>query len=92
MINSSMPWDAGFRAAEEDGLAKVGVCLSVMRQQTAREGRGNWAEWMVDRRHPRVVALSIDGNEASLGRNELKVRRGVPDRGRGRTEASGPCR
>ena len=59
--------DAGFRGAEEDGLTKVGVCLSVMRQQTAQEAV-ELAEWMVDRRHPRVVALSIDGNEAAIGR------------------------
>jgi adenosine deaminase len=54
--------DAGFRQAEEDGLTPAGLCLSINRGQSAAEAR-ELVEWMVATRHPRVVALSIDGNE-----------------------------
>jgi adenosine deaminase len=59
--------DAGFREAEQDGLPPVGVCLSLLRQQTAREAL-ELVDWMLEHRHPRLVALSIDGNEAAAGR------------------------
>ena len=59
--------DAGFRAAEQDGFAPSGMCVSLLRQQSAAE-----AVELVDLlgalRHPRVVALSVDGNEATAGR------------------------
>jgi adenosine deaminase len=59
--------DAGFRDASDDGLPGVGVCVSLKRSQSAEEALD-----LVDRitalRHPRVVALSIDGNEATTGR------------------------
>jgi adenosine deaminase len=58
--------DAGFTAAEQDGLTPVGLCLSLLRQQSASEAH-ELVDWMLDRRHPRVVALSIDGNEAAAG-------------------------
>lgn len=59
--------DAGFREAEQDGLTPVGVCLSLLRQQSASEAI-ELVDWMLQRRHPRLVALSIDGNEAAAGR------------------------
>lgn len=59
--------DAGFSAAEQDGLPPVGLCVSLLRQQSAGEAT-DLVEWLVDRKHPRVVALSIDGNEAAAGR------------------------
>jgi adenosine deaminase len=59
--------DAGFSEAEQDGLPPAGVCLSLLRQQTATEAL-ELIDWMLERRHPRVVALSIDGNEAAAGR------------------------
>ena len=59
--------DAGLRAAETDGLTPVGLCVSLLRQQSASEAL-ELVEWLLDRRHPRVVALSIDGNEAAAGR------------------------
>lgn len=59
--------DAGFREAEEDGLAKVGLCLSLLRQQSAEEA-AELVDWMIELRHPRIVALSVDGNEAVAGR------------------------
>jgi adenosine deaminase len=59
--------DAGFREAEQDGLTPVGLCVSLLRTQRASEA-GELVDWMIDRRRPRVVALSIDGNEAAAGR------------------------
>ena len=59
--------DAGFREAEQMGLPRVGLCVSLLRTQTADEATelvGLLAGW----RHPRVVALSVDGNEATAGR------------------------
>ena len=59
--------DAGFKAAEQDGLPSVGLCVSLLRTQSTDE-----AIELVDAlralRHPRVVALSVDGNEATAGR------------------------
>lgn len=59
--------DRGFAAAEQDGLPAVGLCLSLLRQQSADEAV-ELLDMMIARRHPRVVALSIDGNEAAAGR------------------------
>ena len=59
--------DVGFREAEEDGLPPVGLCVSVLRQQTASEAI-ELVDWLLEFRHPRIVALSIDGNEAAAGR------------------------
>jgi adenosine deaminase len=59
--------DAGFSQAETDGLPRTGVCISLLRQQSASEAL-ELVDWLVTRRHPRVVALSIDGNEAAAGR------------------------
>lgn len=63
--------DAGFREAEQDGLPPVGVCVSLLRQQSATEALA-LVDWMVERRYPRLVALSIDGNEAVAGRTGLR--------------------
>ncbi|HET9822305.1 MAG TPA: adenosine deaminase [Burkholderiaceae bacterium] len=60
-------FDAGFREAEQDGLPRVGLCVSLLRTQSATAAAqlvDQLAEW----RHPRVVALSVDGNEAAAGR------------------------
>jgi adenosine deaminase len=59
--------DGGLREAEQDGLPPTGVCLSLLRQQSAPEAL-ELVDWLIERRHPRVVALSIDGNEAAAGR------------------------
>jgi adenosine deaminase len=61
--------DAGFRQAEHDGLAPAGLCLSINRGQSAAAARG-LVDWMVAARHPRVVGLSIDGNEQHGSNNE----------------------
>ena len=59
--------DRGFTAAERDDLPPVGLCLSLLRQQSADEA-AELLDMMIERRCPRVVALSIDGNEAAAGR------------------------
>ena len=60
-------FDAGFRAAQQDGLPPVGLCISLLRTQTADQAT-ELVETLLAMRHPRVVALSIDGNEAAAGR------------------------
>ena len=59
--------DAGFRTAEQDGLPPVGLCVSLLRTQSA-DAAAELVDLLVRLRHPRVVALSIDGNEAAAGR------------------------
>lgn len=59
--------DAGFREAEQDGLPPVGLCISLLRTQTAAQAT-ELVDLLTDWRHPRVVALSVDGNEAAAGR------------------------
>jgi adenosine deaminase len=59
--------DQGFAQAEADGLPRVGLSVSLLRQQSASEAL-ELVEYLLERRHPRVVALSIDGNEAAAGR------------------------
>lgn len=58
--------DRGFTAAEAAGLPPTGLCLSLKRTQS-REAALTFVDWMIDFAHPRVVALSIDGNEAAEG-------------------------
>ncbi len=59
--------DVGFTAAAQDGLPPVGLCISLLRTQTADQSI-ELVEDLAAWRHPRVVALSIDGNEAAAGR------------------------
>jgi adenosine deaminase len=59
--------DAGFAQAEHDGLPPVGLCISLLRTQSAQEAC-ELVDTLVRLRHPRVVALSVDGNEATAGR------------------------
>ncbi len=59
--------DAGFRAAEQDGLPPVGLCVSLLRCQSA-DAAAELVDLLIGLHHPRVVALSIDGNEAAAGR------------------------
>ena len=58
---------AGLDEAEQDGLAEVRLCYSLLRQQSAAEAR-EVVEWLAAARPRRVVALSIDGDERSAGR------------------------
>jgi adenosine deaminase len=59
--------DAGLAAAEQDGLPAVGLCVSLLRTQSA-QAAAELVDLLVELRHRRVVALSIDGNEAAAGR------------------------
>lgn len=59
--------DAGFKAAEQDDLPGVGLCVSLLRTQSADQAI-ELVEALHTLRHPRVVALSVDGNEAAAGR------------------------
>ena len=59
--------DAGFRAAEQDGLPPAGLCISLLRQQSAEEAT-ELVEQLASLRHPRVVALSVDGDERTAER------------------------
>jgi adenosine deaminase len=59
--------DAGFAVAEQDGLPSAGLCISLLRTQTADEAT-ELVQLLTALRHPRVVALSIDGDEAAAGR------------------------
>ena len=63
--------DAGFKAAEQDRLPSVGLCISLLRTQTAAEAI-ELVDLLATVRHPRVVALSIDGNEAAAGRTGVR--------------------
>ncbi len=59
--------DAGLAAAEQDGLPGVGLCVSLLRTQSA-DAAIELVDTLIALRHPRVVALSVDGNEATAGR------------------------
>ena len=59
--------DAGLTAAEQDGLPPVNLCVSLLRTQSS-DAAAELVDTLVALRHPRVVALSIDGNEAAAGR------------------------
>jgi adenosine deaminase len=59
--------DEGFAAAERDGCAPVGLCISLLRTQSEEESL-ELVGLLTALRHPRIVALSIDGNEARAGR------------------------
>ncbi|OYU41522.1 MAG: adenosine deaminase, partial [Burkholderiales bacterium PBB4] len=49
--------DAGFAAAEQDGLPGVGLCVSLLRTQSA-DAAVELVDTLTTLRHPRVVALS----------------------------------
>ena len=88
--------DAGFRQAEQDGLPRVGVCVSLLRTQSA-DAAAELVDMLTTLRHPRVVAVSVDGNEATAGRTGPRFAdafRRAADAGLRRTvhagESSGP--
>lgn len=60
-------FDAGFAAAEQEGLPPVGLCISLLRTQSGDEA-AELVDALVALKHPRVVGLSVDGNEATAGR------------------------
>jgi len=61
--------DGPWREAEEDGGPTVGLCVSVSRTVTAAQA-DELLDTVLGLGHPRVVALSIDGDEAAGSHNE----------------------
>jgi adenosine deaminase len=61
--------DAGFAAAEAEGHPTAGLCVSLGRHQSAAEA-DELVDEVLEMAQPRVVALSIDGNEAGGSHNE----------------------
>lgn len=89
-------FDAGFAAAESDGSPPIGLCVSLLRTQSETEAI-ELVELLTNIKHRRVVALSIDGNEAAAGRTGPRFAeafRRAASAGLGRTvhagESSGP--
>lgn len=88
--------DAGFTEAEQDGLPSAGLCISLLRTQSA-DAAIELVDSLVSMKHPRVVALSVDGNEATAGRTGPRFAEAfcrASSAGLGRTvhagESSGP--
>jgi adenosine deaminase len=61
--------DAGFAEAAAAGHATAGVCVSLGRHESAAEA-DELVDEIVSLAHPRVVGLSIDGNESAGSHNE----------------------
>jgi len=62
---------AGLDEAEQDGLAGIGLCVSLLRSQSQGEAV-DLVEWMAAARPAHVVALSVDGDERVSGRTGEK--------------------
>lgn len=58
--------DAGFAAGEADFGVTAGLCLSLLRTQPASESV-ELVDWLLASAPARIVALSVDGNEAAAG-------------------------
>lgn len=59
--------DAGLAAGETDTGVTAGLCFSLKRTQPPAESV-ELLEWLLHTRPARIVALSVDGNEAAAGR------------------------
>jgi adenosine deaminase len=59
--------DAGFAAGEVDTGMTASLCLSLKRTQPPADGVA-LVDWLLASRPPRVVALSVDGDEQVSGR------------------------
>ncbi len=59
--------DSGFSAGEADHGVTAGLCLSLARTQPPAESV-ELVDWLLSARPARVVALSVDGDEAAAGR------------------------
>lgn len=57
----------GFEHGEADHRVTAGLCLSLKRTQPPEESV-ELVDWLLETRPSRVVALSVDGNEAAAGR------------------------
>ncbi|SVE56470.1 uncharacterized protein METZ01_LOCUS509324, partial [marine metagenome] len=56
----------GFDRAERAGLGDFRLLPSLLRQQSAEQALG-LVRWIIEEGNPRIVGLSIDGNEAESG-------------------------
>jgi adenosine deaminase len=65
--------DAGLTEAEQDGLPPTGLCVSLSRSMSASQAR-EIVDLILELSHPRIVALSIDGNEQLSGRVSERFR------------------
>jgi adenosine deaminase len=61
--------DGAFTEAEQDGGPTVGLCVSLSRTYSTGQAE-ELVDLVLSLNHPRVVALSIDGNEAGGSHNE----------------------
>lgn len=59
--------DCGFEAGEADHGVTTALCLSLTRTQRPADSAA-LVDWLLAARPGRVVALSVDGNEAAAGR------------------------
>jgi len=59
--------DTGFAGGERDHGVTAGLCLSLTRTQPPAESV-ELVDWLLSSRPPRVVALSVDGDESAAGR------------------------
>ncbi|WP_229263615.1 adenosine deaminase [Cohnella cholangitidis] len=58
---------SGFERAAGEGLADCRLLLSILRTQSGEDAE-TLVDWMIANRNPRIVGLSIDGNEQAAGR------------------------
>ncbi len=58
--------DKGFSQAEQEGFASGSLSVSLLRDQSADEAM-SLVKYLIQERPPRVVALSVDGNETGAG-------------------------
>lgn len=58
--------DEGFSNAEKDGYAKARLSVSLLRTQSADEAM-SLVKFLAEKQLPRVIALSVDGNETAAG-------------------------
>jgi adenosine deaminase len=88
--------DGPLREAELDGGPTVGICVSLSRTYSAQVA-DELVEVVLDLAHPRVVGISIDGDEAAGSHNErfasafATARRGGLRRCAHAGESSGPA-
>ncbi len=81
----------GFDRAQVDGLGDFRLLPSILRQQSEQEAR-QLVEWIAGAGLPRIVGLSIDGNEEAAGRTGPRFAPAYADAARiglGRTAHAG---
>ncbi|EOS40469.1 adenosine deaminase [Lachnospiraceae bacterium] len=60
---------AGFERAAQDGLTDCRLMVSLLRTQSTETARDT-VEWLIGNPHPRLIGLSVDGNEEAAESNE----------------------